>query len=189
MRERDRDRDREGASRGGAERERETQNLKRAAGSELSAQNLMRDCTHKLRDHDLSRSRTLDWLSHPGAPTCTNFYNSSVHNCQNWRTTRMPFDGWVDKQTVAHSVQWDTIQHWKKKMSYRVIKRNLKLNKRSQSENTIHCMTLRLPVIGRRVDRMAQTLWGQWDHSIRHRNNAHMSLHTCQNSQNEHKKE
>ena len=39
-RERERERNRQNVSRGGAEKERETQNLKRAPGSELSAQSL-----------------------------------------------------------------------------------------------------------------------------------------------------
>ena len=52
----------------GAERERETSNLKPAPGSELSAQSLMRGSNSPAVDHDLSRSRTLNWLSHPSAP-------------------------------------------------------------------------------------------------------------------------
>ena len=41
MRERERERQRQSMSRGGAKRERETQNLKQAPGSELSAQSPM----------------------------------------------------------------------------------------------------------------------------------------------------
>ena len=52
---------------GGAERERETQNLKQAPCSELSAQSPMGAQTQELRDHDLSQSRMLSRLSHPGA--------------------------------------------------------------------------------------------------------------------------
>ena len=56
-------------SRGGGERERETQNLKQARGSELSAQNptlgFGLDC--KLQGHDLSQSHMLKGPSHPGA--------------------------------------------------------------------------------------------------------------------------
>ena len=56
-------------SRGGAERERETQNPKQAPGSELSAQSACHGAqTHKPWDHDLSQSQTLNPLSHPGAP-------------------------------------------------------------------------------------------------------------------------
>ena len=52
----------------GREKERETQTPKQAAGSELSAQSPMGARTHKQWDRDLSRSQTLNWLSHPGAP-------------------------------------------------------------------------------------------------------------------------
>ena len=54
-------------SRGGAERG-ETQNPKQAPGSELSAQSPTRGSNSQTRDDDLSRSRTLNRLSHPGAP-------------------------------------------------------------------------------------------------------------------------
>ena len=59
---------------GGAETERETQNPNQAPGSELSAQSL----TWGLNwwDHDLSWSRTLNRLSHPGAPV-NEFLNKS----------------------------------------------------------------------------------------------------------------
>ena len=53
---------------GGAERERETQNLKQVQGCELSAQNRRGAQTHEPRDHDLSRSQMLNRLSPPGAP-------------------------------------------------------------------------------------------------------------------------
>ena len=50
---------------GGAEREGDTEPK---AGSELSAQSPMRGLNSRgLRDHDLSRSRPLNRLSHPGA--------------------------------------------------------------------------------------------------------------------------
>ena len=54
---------------GEGQRERETQNLKQAPGSELSA--IEQDAgleLSELRDHDLSRNWTLNWLSHPGTP-------------------------------------------------------------------------------------------------------------------------
>ena len=56
---------------GERQRERDTQSLKQAPGSELSAQLFRAQCgawTHEPWDHDLSRSQTLTWLSHPGAP-------------------------------------------------------------------------------------------------------------------------
>ena len=53
--------------------ERETQNAKQAPGSELSAQSPTWARTQGPRDHDLSRSRTLSRLSHPGAPTASPF--------------------------------------------------------------------------------------------------------------------
>ena len=49
---------------GEEQREEETQNLKQALGSKPSAQSP----THKLQDHDLSRSRMPNRLSHPGVP-------------------------------------------------------------------------------------------------------------------------
>ena len=60
-------------SREGAERERETQNPKQAPGSELSAQSTTGVWTHKPWDHDLSRSLTLNRLSHPGTPIFLTF--------------------------------------------------------------------------------------------------------------------
>ena len=52
---------------GGAEREGDTDSK---AGSGLSCQHTAQRGarTHELWDHDLSRSQTLNWLSHPGAP-------------------------------------------------------------------------------------------------------------------------
>ena len=60
--------ERERVRAGEGQRERETQNLKQAPGSELSAQARHGAGTHKLSDYDLSRSRMLNCLSHPGAP-------------------------------------------------------------------------------------------------------------------------
>ena len=50
------------------QRERETQNPKQAPGSELPAQSPTRGSNSHSWDHDLSWSRTPNWLSHPGAP-------------------------------------------------------------------------------------------------------------------------
>ena len=55
-------------SRGGAERDRDTES---EGGSRLQAVSTKPDGgaqTHELQDHDLSRSWTLNQLSHPGAP-------------------------------------------------------------------------------------------------------------------------
>ena len=60
--------ERERAQDTGGQRERKTQNLKRAPGSKLSAQKPMWGRTHKLWDHDLSWGQMLNWLRHPGAP-------------------------------------------------------------------------------------------------------------------------
>ena len=49
-------------------RERETQYLKQAPGSKLSAQSPMQGSNPWTWDHDLSQSRMFNWLSHPGAP-------------------------------------------------------------------------------------------------------------------------
>ena len=59
------ERKRQNVSREGAEREGDTE-FRQAPGSELSAQNLSRSPTHEPQDQDLSWSRTLNPLSHPG---------------------------------------------------------------------------------------------------------------------------
>ena len=51
---------------GEGQRERETQNRKQAPSCQHRARR--RDRTREPRDHDLSRSRTLNRLSHPGTP-------------------------------------------------------------------------------------------------------------------------
>ena len=51
---------------GEGQRERERQNLKQAPHCQPRARRGAR--THEARDHDLSRSRRLNQLSHPGAP-------------------------------------------------------------------------------------------------------------------------
>ena len=48
---------------------RDTQNLKQALGSKLSAQSLMRGLNSQTVNHDLSRSQMLNQLSHPGTPS------------------------------------------------------------------------------------------------------------------------
>ena len=53
---------------GKGQRERETQNRKQAPGSKLSTEPRCRARTHRPQDRDLSRSRALNQLSHPGAP-------------------------------------------------------------------------------------------------------------------------
>ena len=60
--------DRERAWVGEGQRERETQNLKQAPGSELQHRARRGARTHRLWDLDLSWSRKLNRLSHPGAP-------------------------------------------------------------------------------------------------------------------------
>ena len=65
--ERDRERNRTQAREG--QRERETQNRKQAPGSQLSAQSPRGARTHKRK----SRSPTLNWWSHPGAPQNVHF--------------------------------------------------------------------------------------------------------------------
>ena len=56
----------------GRVRERETQNLKQALSCQHRARRGAR--THGPRDHDLSRSRPLNRLSHPGAPVALLFF-------------------------------------------------------------------------------------------------------------------
>ena len=57
---------------GEGQRERETQNLKQAPGSELSAQSPTRGLNSW--DHDLSRSRMFNLLSYPGAPRSIRYF-------------------------------------------------------------------------------------------------------------------
>ena len=61
-------RDRESTSGGGAEREREIQNLKQAPGSELSAQSPMQGSNSRTMRSWPERSRMLNRPSHPGTP-------------------------------------------------------------------------------------------------------------------------
>ena len=67
-RERQRQRQRQSVIGGGAERERETRNLKQVPGSELSAQSLMQGSNSQTVRSWPEQSRTLNRLSHPGAP-------------------------------------------------------------------------------------------------------------------------
>ena len=62
---------------GEGQRERETQKVNQAPDSELSAQSSTWDLTHELKDHDLSWSRMLNWLSHTG-PLSTFFSISTT---------------------------------------------------------------------------------------------------------------
>ena len=62
----------------GKGRERETQNVKQAAGSELSAQSPTWGLNSRTQDHDLSQSRTLNRLSQPGAPQVSAFLKSAA---------------------------------------------------------------------------------------------------------------
>ena len=59
-------RERESASGEGAEKGWGAEDLKQAPCWQQQAQRRAR--THELQDHDLSGSRTLNWLSYPGAP-------------------------------------------------------------------------------------------------------------------------
>ena len=62
------DRERQSMNGGGAERERETQNLKQASGSALSAQNPTRSSNPQTMRSWPEPSQMLNRLSHPGAP-------------------------------------------------------------------------------------------------------------------------
>ena len=53
---------------GGAEKERETQKLKQLQAQSCQHRAQWGAQTHEPWDHDLSWSRMLNWLSHPGAP-------------------------------------------------------------------------------------------------------------------------
>ena len=66
------------------QRERETQNPKQAPGSELSAQRRTRGSNSQQRDHDLSRSQPLNWLSHPGAPGLSSFLHGLLQSTSVW---------------------------------------------------------------------------------------------------------
>ena len=66
----------ERARAGEGKRETETQILKQAPGSELSAQSPTWAWTHEPWDHDPSQSRTLNRLSHPSAPVASSWQNS-----------------------------------------------------------------------------------------------------------------
>ena len=66
---------RESTSRGGAERERDTES---EAGSKLSAQSPMQGLNSQTQNHSLSWSQTLNRLSHPGAPEIANFQGTPV---------------------------------------------------------------------------------------------------------------
>ena len=61
---------------GGAERERETQNPKQALGCQHRARRGAQ--THGLQDRDLSQSRLLNRLSHPGAPPLVSSFHHGI---------------------------------------------------------------------------------------------------------------
>ena len=72
-----------GTSGEGAESERETQHLKQAPGSELSAQSRRwggKAGSHELWDHDLSLNQMFNPLSHPGAPKLYVFFRNIEQN-------------------------------------------------------------------------------------------------------------
>ena len=73
-RERERERERQSASGGGEEREGDTES---EAGSRLQAVSTKPDAGLEPRDHDLSRSRTFNQLSHAGAPG-KDFYDPNL---------------------------------------------------------------------------------------------------------------
>ena len=82
-----RGRERQSMSRGGAERGRhrvwsKLQALSRQHRARCGARTL------RLRDHDLSRGRTLNRLSHPGAPAMTIFKEDVVSSVWPWRLHR-----------------------------------------------------------------------------------------------------
>ena len=61
--------ERQSASRGEAERDRETQNLKQAPGLSCQHRAQWGTQTPEWRDHDLGQSQTLNQLGHPGTHT------------------------------------------------------------------------------------------------------------------------
>ena len=63
---------------GERKRERETQNSKQAQAPSCHHRAQCRARTHKPWDHDVSRSWTLNQLSHPGTPLLVHFYLLSL---------------------------------------------------------------------------------------------------------------
>ena len=78
--ERERERERESERMGEGQRERETRIWSRLQA--LSCQHRAQHGaqTHEPRDYDLSRSRMLNWLSHPGTPVFFLFKSTRGHN-------------------------------------------------------------------------------------------------------------
>ena len=73
-------RERDRAWAGEGQRERETQNLKQALGSELSAQSPIQDTNSPTVRSWPERSWTLNQLSHPGAPCLRTILNDEIKN-------------------------------------------------------------------------------------------------------------
>ena len=97
---------------GGAEREGDTES-EAAPGSELSAQSPMQARTHRPRDHDPSRSRKLNQLSHPGAPISHSFLTStkahiSVLHRRYWTSV------FIYRQLLFREIAAQKRGHWKK---------------------------------------------------------------------------
>ena len=87
------------------QRERETQNPKWALGAELSAQSPMWGLNSRTRDHDLSRSRMPNRLSHPGAPMMPSF-KYSITEAPVWLS-------WFKRPTLDFSSgSWDPAPCW-----------------------------------------------------------------------------
>ena len=81
---------------GEGRRERETQNPKRVPGSQLSAQSLTHSSNCEWWDHDLSRSWTLNRLSHPGTP-------SQSHFRENWLIWCFEGNSWLRSSSLQPS--------------------------------------------------------------------------------------
>ena len=67
--------------------------------------------THRLRDHDLSWSRLLNWLSHPGAPTRWIFLikSDSFHHLEFWGNFKKNFFYHVYFET---EYEWGRGREW-----------------------------------------------------------------------------
>ena len=97
---------------GGAEREKETQNPKQAPGSGCQRRARHGARTHKPWYHDLSQSRMLKQLSHPGTPLTSNLYHLfatrqfiSPEECTVLLT--FTFESWVSpKVSGTESNEW-----------------------------------------------------------------------------------
>ena len=103
------ERERQSKAREG-QRERETQNQKQAPGSELSAQSLKQGLKPQTVRSWPSRSRSLNQLSHPGAPTI--YYSSiAIMTSQNLSFKICAFPNWhinkhVNKSFIFIREKW-----------------------------------------------------------------------------------